>query len=219
MATEILIISSSPILKPANMPDTPARGPPPPFHLTIPPHLSSYDKSPQQWLVDNSKTWSGLAVGTHVFNPDGRQLLVQRAAHDSSPNKWEVPGGAADPGDATLFHAAARELWEEAGLVVTRVRRAVTEGQGRGEGSLFANRKGTRFYCRFSFEVAVEAWEGVSLDPNEHQDFVWATEEEVRRGVVGERRIEVSNFQMKRLILEAFRLRREEAEEDEVGEE
>ena len=126
---------------------------------------------------------------------------------------WETPGGAADETDATLLEAAARELWEETGLVATRLRRSVTEGEGRAPGSLFTNRYGTRFYCRFSFEVDVEGWEEVRVDPEEHQDYLWVTEEEVRAGKVGERSFTITNRQMQALILEGFRLRRVEGGE------
>ncbi|KAB5578704.1 hypothetical protein GE09DRAFT_1214855 [Coniochaeta sp. 2T2.1] len=51
-----------------------------------------------------------------------RLLLLQRAAGDVDANKWEPPGGAFDDDDNTILHAAARELWEEAGLEVGRFR-------------------------------------------------------------------------------------------------
>lgn len=192
------------------------RGPPPPFALTFPPSLSPYDKPAAQWLLDNDKHFDGLATGAHVFDAEGRVLLVQRAAHDSMPNRWETPGGAADPEDASLLGAAARELWEETGLRAGRVVGVVTEGEGRGPGSMFTNRTGRRIFCRFAFEVEVEeVGDGVRLDPGEHQDWVWATEGEVREGRVGGREIVVTNGQMMRLILEGFRLRRERAREEE----
>lgn len=196
------------------------RGPPPPFTVTFPPVLSPYNKPAAQWLLDNDKHFDGLATGAHVYDSQGRVLLVQRAAHDSMPNKWETPGGAADAEDATLFEAAARELWEETGLRGRRVVGVVTEGEGRGAGSVFTNRTGRRIFCRFAFEVEVEGeGDGVSVDPGEHQDWVWATEGEVREGRVGGREIVVTNGQMMRLILEGFRLRRVREEGEVVMEE
>ncbi|SPO03080.1 uncharacterized protein DNG_05761 [Cephalotrichum gorgonifer] len=200
-----------------------ARGPlPSSSPLTYPAPVSPFAKSAAQYLVDNDKHFDGLAVGALVFSPTERILLVQRAAHDSMPNRWETPGGAADPEDATLLDAAARELWEESGLVARRVTRVVSEGEGRAPGQVFTNRTGSKILCRFSFEVEVEGWEGVSLDPAEHQDYVWATEEEVRAGRAEGREIVFTNRGMMALVLEGFRLRKEEnggKEEEPAGEE
>ena len=43
------------------------------------------------------------------------------------PLKWEVPGGAVDLEDETIRNSAARELWEEAGLVVRHFVRRIRE--------------------------------------------------------------------------------------------
>ncbi|KAK8063901.1 hypothetical protein PG996_008553 [Apiospora saccharicola] len=69
---------------------------------------------------------------------EDRILLVQRAAHDSMPLRWEVPGGACDDEDETVLHAVARELWEESGL------RAAHIGPQVGEGRAFFTRRGRR---------------------------------------------------------------------------
>ncbi|KAF6831085.1 nudix domain protein [Colletotrichum musicola] len=138
-----------------------------------------------------------------------RILLLQRAAHDSMPNLWETPGGSADDDDASLLIACARELWEEAGLEAVEIVRVVSEGEGKEPGSVFTNRTGTVVFCRFAFEVRVRPGE-VKIDPEEHQDFVWATEEEVKAGRVGGKEIPVTNGQMLRLILDGFRRRAEE---------
>lgn len=191
-----------------------SRGPPPPFNLTFPPTLNHYNKPAAQWLADNDKHFNGLAASALVFSPSDRILLVQRAAHDSMPNKWEIPGGAVDASDATLLHGAARELWEETGLVGERAVQLVTEGEGRPEWSVFTNRTGAKILAKFCFEVGVGEGE-VRVDPAEHQDFVWATEEEVRGGRVGEREITITARSMRAIILEGFRLRRERAGEEE----
>ena len=185
-----------------------SRGPPPPFNLTYTPILEPYHKSARQWLTDNDKHYDGLATSALVFDAEGRILLIQRAAHDSMPNRWEPPGGAVDASDATLLDGAARELWEETGLLAEGCVRLVTEGAGRGPGAVFTNRTGAKILYRFTFEVVVAGWEGVSVDPNEHQDFVWASEEEVRAGKVGEREIPLTNRQIRTLLLEGFRLKK-----------
>lgn len=181
----------------------------PQFQLTFDPSLAAWNKSVQQWAADNDKHFDGLAVGAHVYDPAGRVLLVQRAAGDSMPNLWEVPGGAADAEDPTLFKAAARELWEETGLRARHLARVITEGRDRAPGSVFTNSRGTKILCKFSFEIEVESCEEVQIDPNEHQAYVWASEEEVRAGETGEeRKIPLTHMQTRSLILEGFRLRK-----------
>ncbi|KXH29900.1 NUDIX domain-containing protein [Colletotrichum nymphaeae SA-01] len=205
--------------QPPPQPQAQPRPPPPAFHLTYPPSLEPYHVPATTWLTTNSKSWDGLATGALVFSPSTNKiLLLQRAAHDSMPLRWETPGGAADPEDVSLFAACARELWEEAGLEAVEIVRVVSEGEGTDPGSVFTNRTGTRVFCRFAFEVAVKGdvyggkgvEEMVKIDPEEHCDFVWASEEEVRRERVGEREIPITNGQMARLILDGFRRRREE---------
>lgn len=204
----------------ASQNDTPQKPPPPPaFNLTYPPSLEPYNVPARTWLETNSKSWDGLATGALVFDARNRILLLQRAAHDSMPNLWETPGGAVDDDDASLLVACARELWEEAGLEAAEVVRPVNEGPGRDPWSVFTNRTGTRLFARLAFEVRVGGTGGgepeVRTDPEEHQDHVWASEEEVRAQLVGEKKIPITNGQMARLILEGFRRRREEGVEPE----
>jgi 8-oxo-dGTP diphosphatase len=52
-----------------------------------------------------------------MVDDDGRLLLVQRA-NPPSRGCWSVPGGRVEPGE-TLTAAAAREVTEETGLIVT----------------------------------------------------------------------------------------------------
>lgn len=125
---------------------------------------------------------SALVVDSRAqANP--RLLLLQRAASDSNPNKWEPPGGASDDDDPSILHAAARELWEETGLMAAHIAGLA------GHPYIFTLRNGKRV-CRFNFTVYAERDDGVlpvvQLDPKEHQKFVWATEDEVRAGKVGD---------------------------------
>ncbi|PTB65110.1 hypothetical protein BBK36DRAFT_1204218 [Trichoderma citrinoviride] len=164
------------------------------------------------WLRINNKAFDGILTSAFIFDGQGRVLLVQRAATDSMPNLWEAPGGAVDAGDASILAGCAREVREEAGLVARRMVRLVTEGlPGRTEGwSVFTNRDGTKVICGFGFEVEVEPGREVVLDEREHQAFVWAGEEDVRRGEVEGRKIPLTGAMMRNKLLEAFRLRREE---------
>lgn len=61
----------------------------------------------QQWVAT-----SGL-----ILNDQGNFLVVRRAAHDSHPNIWELPGGAIDHGEHPK-EGMKREIKEETGLDV-----------------------------------------------------------------------------------------------------
>jgi len=134
-------------------------------------------------------------------------LLIQRSAHDSWPGRWEIPGGACDPEDPSILYSVARELWEEAGLKASQIGPLVG-----GTDHIFLTGSGN-VVCRFSFLVDVERNEGapleVKLDPREHQAFVWATEQEVRIGWVGETELQFTNTQTMEGVLEAFKVERE----------
>jgi ADP-ribose pyrophosphatase YjhB (NUDIX family) len=135
-----------------------------------------------------------------------RVLLVQRSARDTMPNLWEVPGGSVDDDDKSILHAVARELWEEAGLTATKI------GRLAGAPQIFAVPSGKEF-CKFTFLVEVEQTSDgglkVKLDPMEHQNFVWATEGDVRAGKVGNVELEFTSWEVKQTVLEAFRVRKE----------
>ena len=75
-------------------------------------------------------------------------------------------------------------------------------------GYRFTNRLGTLVFVRYAFEAEVEGYT-VVLDPNEHQDFVWASEEEVAAERVGERAILLTGRAGRVMLLRAFALRRE----------
>jgi hypothetical protein len=63
--------------------------------------------------------------------------------------------------------------------------------------------------------VDVAEYSEVKLDPNEHQDFVWATEEEVQRQAIGDREIPLTNALMTNLISKAFDMRKADREDTE----
>lgn len=139
-----------------------------------------------------------------------RILLLQRAASDSNPNRWEPPGGACDDEDKSILHAAARELWEEAGLIATRIMGPI------GDPHYFTLRDG-RKVCQFNFvaHVKVEGQElpSVKLAPAEHQRYVWATEEEVDAGKVENHMLQFTSEEVKRTVLLALmETRKPEAE-------
>jgi 8-oxo-dGTP pyrophosphatase MutT (NUDIX family) len=185
------------------------RGPPPPFAFTYDKSVSHWNITVRAWLSSTDSTLDGLCTGIVVFNPEGRVLLIQRAPHDSMPHKWETPGGGVDDDDPSLLHAAARELWEESGLVAVHFTRIVPEGSGQLMSDVFSNRTGKRFFRRVTLLAEVDSCEHVVLDPAEHQDFVWATEDEVRQQRIGDRELIITHTSVQELLLGAFRLREE----------
>ncbi len=182
--------------------------------------LEEWNVSGKEWLQTHNKHWDGIASGAVVFSSDNRVLLVQRSADDSMPNLWETPGGAVDTSDGTILEGCARELREETGLTAVRFVRRVTEGAEGDEYTVFTNSRGTKVFCKFVFEVEVPDDEEVVLDPVEHQGWVWATEEEVRKGKVGDGDggegvpIKLTTPHVMRLVMEAFRLRKEDGKKE-----
>ncbi|TQS32952.1 hypothetical protein Golomagni_06720 [Golovinomyces magnicellulatus] len=181
--------------------------------FTHDPSVEPWNKPYKQWLTDNEKTWNGVATSAFVFD-ENRMLLVQRAPDDSMPNLWEPPGGAVDPEDVSILAGCAREVFEEAGLKVKRVKANVTLGLEKPElRDVFTNGAGNRLFVRFGFLVDVDEAE-VKLDPIEHQAYVWATEEDVKRGRISigdsgdDLFIPITTLNTKKFVMEAFRLRK-----------
>ena len=137
---------------------------------------------------------------TIASNP--RVLLLQRAASDQDPNKWEPPGGACDDDDESILHAAARELWEEAGLQAARIDKPVGD-------PYFFSLSDQRKVCQFNFAVHIKNDEGtpsaVRLNPEEHQRFVWATEDEVKARKVGGIELDFTRDEVERTVLLVFK--------------
>ncbi|KAH8879926.1 hypothetical protein GQ53DRAFT_20313 [Thozetella sp. PMI_491] len=176
--------------------------------------LAEWDVPAKEWLTTNEPKLRSqnlnldeLTTGVLVFNDQGEVLMIQRASHDSFPDKFEIPGGGVDKDDATIIDAAVRELLEETGLVAKRVKCRVTDGSDGNKLHVFQNSRKTSWFCRVCFEMEVETYTDIRLDPNEHQDFVWATEAEVRDQRIGDRDVPITSVDMQSIILEAFRLR------------
>ncbi|KAL1878583.1 hypothetical protein VTK73DRAFT_7761 [Phialemonium thermophilum] len=147
-------------------------------------------------------------------------LLIQRAAHDSFPLRWEIPGGSCDPDDPTILHGVGRELWEETGLLMTAIRSAI------GSGDVFFASSflwGLRRVTKYTFEVEVVSAASaseesqssavpesnttvpqVTLDPNEHQAYIWATEEECRTKKKGQMELQFTTRDQEAAILAGF---------------
>jgi len=192
---------------------------PPPF--VVQPSLTAFQVPYKTYLSTVPKdiftstlTPTYIAVGALVFDPKSRILLLQRASTDSMPSLWETPGGACDEEDETILHSVARELEEEAGLIATSVGPLVDDGY------VFLTISGN-VVCKYSFLVGIadgldqdlalgggQRWVKVRLDPNEHQNHVWATEEEVELGRTGDVVLKFTTAEQKQIILDAFQVRR-----------
>jgi 8-oxo-dGTP pyrophosphatase MutT (NUDIX family) len=102
-----------------------------------------------------------LVVARAVVRRGGRVLLLRRAAWDSYPSAWELPGGKADP-DESPECAVERELFEETGLR--------TVGQPRLEFDCVVRSPSGRTVAKYFFEVSTE---GRPVLSREHDDLVW----------------------------------------------
>ncbi|KAI1477313.1 NUDIX hydrolase domain-like protein [Daldinia eschscholtzii] len=172
--------------------------PPAPTPFTSSPSLDAF-KIPLKTYLQEHPEFNSVAVAAFVFNEDGKLLIVQRAAHDSFPLLWEVPGGACDYEDESLLHAVARELWEESGLRAKSIVTLVGEGMA-------IPYRGNRCMCKYSFLTEVEQY-NVKLDPNEHQAFLWVTEEEAKAGRCGDVGFKYTTKDQRLAVCEAFKLR------------
>ena len=94
-----------------------------------------------------------------------------------------------------------RELKEETGLNATKIVRKVAEFS-------WEERRGK--WLKLIFEVEVEEMK-VVLDPIEHEEYLFATEEEVKNDKVGDIVLTYITPPNKAVKLEAFRLRQEQA--------
>ena len=92
------------------------------------------------------------SVSAHVFDADGRMLLVRQRELDV----WSTPGGMIEP-DERPADAVVREVWEETGLRVEPVRVAGVYG-GPEFVVVYANGDETQ-YVIIAFECAVTGGE------------------------------------------------------------
>lgn len=164
---------------------------------SVAPHLD-YFTIPLADFMAARPEFEGFGVGAYIFSradPTPRILLLQRALSDSMPGCWEGPGGACEPeSDKTLLESLARETLEESGLHVSHVVDLVAvdcwEHHRRSGGKIRI--------AKYSFIVEVHESSQESggkrelvptsqipirLDAMEHQEFDWATEDNVQLSI------------------------------------
>lgn len=190
-------------------------------HFTVSPELAHYDISLKSFLEQRPGT-QGLsmrALVVRMFGDIAKILLIQRAASVSSPNRWEIPGGGADLEDETMLHALVRELFEETGLEATSINYQVSDGRQ----FVTASRKLNVHELCFDVSVAettlsqnqeqetgTGAIVSVNLDPKEHQNYAWASAEQIERQELDGVGMQLTSAQIRDIILEGFRLRSEQ---------
>ncbi|KAL8861293.1 MAG: hypothetical protein Q9178_002165 [Gyalolechia marmorata] len=140
----------------------------------------------------------------------------------------KVPGGSVEADDPTVLHGLAREVFEETGLRLTRFMRLVGEDT-RGTASQedkTVSKPGDPKRLKLGFEIEVSEIGvletdtnerdverylrsvPVDLDPHEHQDHAWVTEEEVKAFYENGVGRPIVSKDRAGEMLEAFRLRR-----------
>ncbi|KAK0640667.1 NUDIX hydrolase domain-like protein [Cercophora newfieldiana] len=187
----------------------------PPFtHTHANPDLAPFDVSLETYLASNPTisrlVTSAVVVRCPTSGTAPRVLLIQRAASDGFPLQWECPGGSVDVSDQTILHALHRELFEETGLALTRIVDLLNGG--------VEFRWGDGICRKLTFMVEVEERAGgVVLNPEEHVDFVWASEEDVRAEVCGGREVRFAYETLRDAILEGLRRAKERGVGEVVG--
>ncbi len=106
-------------------------------------------------------------VGGALFQK-GKLLVVKRTKRVLWPNLWEIPGGRVE-GNESDEEALIREFEEETGLEITIIK------------------KYNEFYYKYADKDSVESdfiiqadSFAVKIDPNEHTEYRWVTEEQLK---------------------------------------
>jgi 8-oxo-dGTP pyrophosphatase MutT (NUDIX family) len=112
-------------------------------------------------LLSPTTAATDLVVARALVERHGRVLLVRRAAWDTFPSHWELPGGKVDahePVDAAL----ARELVEETGLAVDGEARLAGAHRMRSPSGRAVEERVYRVNARGMVELS-----------DEHDDYLW----------------------------------------------
>jgi 8-oxo-dGTP diphosphatase len=108
-----------------------------------------------------------VVVTAIIERGDRRLLIGQRRRHDTSPLKWEFPGGKIEEGE-TPEAALARELQEELGATLVK---CVEIGRTRHKYASSPEEFEIRFYAASIKETEVA--------PKEFEQIVWALPKEL----------------------------------------
>jgi 8-oxo-dGTP pyrophosphatase MutT (NUDIX family) len=174
------------------------------------PSLHEYAVPVRDWTSQNPNhraICSALVFSSK--NNIKKTLLIQRAPTDAWPLRWEYAGGSCEPStNETLLDGTTREFFEETGLVASFVKDIIGSREWEEENW----RKGTpSMWRKFTFVVELAEGDGaeVTLSPEEHVAYVWASEEEVREERVGDVVLDWINGTERETILKGFEMVRE----------
>jgi 8-oxo-dGTP diphosphatase len=114
----------------------------------------------------------GLIIHTVIYNAEHKVLIIRRAkVNDVLPEYWDIPGGTLEDGEDPGA-GAMREAKEETGLDVANLR-------------LFFERSNVDAVKNKQFVTLVFAakYSGgeVTLNPEEHEEYVWIAPEEIAK--------------------------------------
>lgn len=192
-----------------------------PYHDSLKP----YTLPPSTFLLPRPHIRRVLS-STILFHPTSSPpltLLLLRSPTDWNPLRWETPGGSLEPdSDPSILAAAVGELLEETSLIAKKAVCCIAvkeevEGYGvEDDGEIWTfPEPGTDWHwakITFFMEVEEGGVDNVILQEDEHVDYRWVTEEEVRRrqfrGEDGGK-IEFVSDAVRLALLEAFRLKNE----------
>ena len=173
--------------------------------LTIASHLQSYQVPIPTYLSAGDSPPIPIAhmVASAVVIHAGRVLLLQRAAHSFQPLLWELPGGRCETRDQSVIASAARELWEESGLVAEKVIDVVGEYDWLDQGEKW---KKVTFLMDIENDGQGNGQPQVMIDPKEQAGFIWATKEEVVANLCGETPLSWTSDEQRQTVLRSFEL-------------
>lgn len=103
-----------------------------------------------------------ISTGVAILR-DNKILMVKRAVNDFLGGNYELPGGGVDEGE-TISEGAIREVKEETGLDVANILTTIP-------GFDYSTDKKPKVR-QVNFLAEVNPW-NVTLDPKEHDEFIW----------------------------------------------
>ncbi len=132
-------------------------------------HLSTLD-STKVFLVGVAIFKKSGAGGTPIKH---ELLIVKRAENEEAfPDNWELPGGHVEMSDRDVRHTVDRETQEETGLIVEEV-------LGEFEELYWESKKSGKQNVQLNYAVTVKEGMPIKLNPDEHSDWLWATEDQI----------------------------------------